>query len=213
MTGWTPQSLNAPETRSSIPQSALEFLMSAEDLLLIFAANTGLEPADIASAHHALERANARAGATKISGRMARRERIGIDLGGTKIAGILLTDDGRIAAESRLDTPRNDYDKIVEAIAALVDQLAARAQGTVSVGIGIPGSISPATGRVQNANSTWLNGRPLDVDVEAALKQPVRIANDANCFALSEATDGAGAGAASVFGVILGTGCGGRPGD
>ena len=140
---------------------------------------------------------------------MSSRARIGIDLGGTKIAGILLTDDGRTAAESRLDTPRGNYDKIVEAVATLVDQLASHVQGTASVGIGIPGSISRVTGRVQNANSVWLNGRPLDEDVEAAIKQPVRIANDANCFALSEATDGAGAGASSVFGVILGTGCGG----
>ena len=140
---------------------------------------------------------------------MAQGSRIGIDLGGTKIAGIVLTDDGSIAAQSRLDTPKGDYGKTIDAIATLVDELTIRAQGDASVGIGIPGSLSPATGRLQNGNSTWLNGKPLDKDIEKAIKRPVRIANDANCFALSEATDGAGAGAASVFGVILGTGCGG----
>ncbi|MEM8744568.1 MAG: ROK family protein [Pseudomonadota bacterium] len=136
-------------------------------------------------------------------------DRIGVDLGGTKIAGILIGQDGSITAEARLDTPRDDYDQTIRAIANLVAQLTGRAQGTASIGLGIPGSISPATGRVQNANSTWLNAKPLKEDIETAIGRPVRIANDANCFALSEVTDGAGAGAKSVFGVIIGTGCGG----
>lgn len=135
--------------------------------------------------------------------------RIGIDLGGTKIAGTLMQTDGTVAAEARLDTPKGSYDRTVEAVSELAAQLTQQTDQPASIGIGIPGSISPATGRVQNANSTWLNGRPLKEDVEAAIGRPVRIANDANCFALSEATDGAGSGAASVFGVIIGTGCGG----
>jgi fructokinase len=135
--------------------------------------------------------------------------RIGIDLGGTKIEGVALTPDRAELARHRLATPRHDYAATIEAIAGLVSQLehAAGAQG--SIGIGIPGSLSPRTGRVQNANSTWLNGQPFDRDLEARLGRPVRLANDANCFALSEAVDGAATGARSVFGVILGTGCGG----
>jgi fructokinase len=136
--------------------------------------------------------------------------RIGIDLGGTKIEGICLSAKGDVRARHRLVTPREDYAGTVGAIVSLVERLESEA-GVVgaSVGIGIPGSLSPATGLVQNANSTWLNGRPFDRDLVAALGRPVRLANDANCFALSEAVDGAGAGAGSVFGVILGTGCGG----
>jgi fructokinase len=135
--------------------------------------------------------------------------RIGIDLGGTKIEGIALGGDGRELARSRRPTPRNDYPATVRAIVDLVAALEAAAGARGTVGIGMPGAISPATGRVKNANSTWLNGQPLREDLEAALGREVRLANDANCFALSEATDGAGAGAAVVFGVIVGTGTGG----
>ena len=109
-----------------------------------------------------------------------------------------------------MPAPRHDYAATIAAIAAMVRQLEAAGGATTgSVGIGMPGSVSPASGLVQNANSTWLNGRPFPRDLEAHLGRPVRLANDANCFALSEAVDGAAAGARSVFGVILGTGCGG----
>jgi len=129
--------------------------------------------------------------------------RIGIDLGGTKIEAIALA-GGREAFRKRIPTPRGDYEATLGAVAALV-----REAGEGSVGIGIPGALSRITGRVKNANSTWLNGRPLKEDLEKVLKRPVRVANDANCFALSEAVDGAGKGASVVFGVILGTGVGG----
>jgi len=135
--------------------------------------------------------------------------RVGIDLGGSKIAGIALGPGGRCIAEHRIAAPRNDYAATLGAIAQMVQWLEARAGGRGSVGIGMPGSVSPATGLVQNANSTWLNGQALRRDLEAQLGRPVQLANDANCFALSEAVDGAGAGARSVLGVILGTGCGG----
>lgn len=135
--------------------------------------------------------------------------RIGIDLGGTKIAGVCLGHDGNVGAEFRMQTPRGDYEGTIEAIADMVDILQTRAGGTACVGIGMPGSISPSTGRVQNANSTWLNDRPFQADISARLGRAVRCANDANCFVLSEALDGSAAGAHSVFGVILGTGCGG----
>ena len=136
--------------------------------------------------------------------------RIGVDLGGTKIEVALLDDNGNIRFRHRMETPQGDYAATLAAVAALVAQADAQAgRPGVSVGIGIPGAVSPATGLVKNANSTWLNGRPLDRDLTAALGRPVRIANDANCFALSEAVDGAGAGAPAVFGVILGTGVGG----
>ena len=135
--------------------------------------------------------------------------RIGIDLGGTKITGLGLNAAGETVARHRIAAPRHDYDATVEAVAALVDKIEQTAGRSGSVGVGIPGSVSPATGRVQNANSTWLNGRRFDADLTARLGRPVRLANDANCFALSEAIDGAGAAAGSVFGVILGTGCGG----
>ena len=108
-----------------------------------------------------------------------------------------------------MPTPRDDYAATVEAIAGLVEDLESSLVATGTVGVGIPGTLSPATGLVKNANSTWLIGRPLDRDLEARLRRPVRIANDANCFALSEASDGAGRGARVVFGVILGTGTGG----
>ena len=143
--------------------------------------------------------------------------RIGIDLGGTKIEGIAL--DGSVeVARSRLDTPRDDYEATLAAIATLVAalenpmNLGSRIPDPGSlptIGIGIPGTISSSTGLVKNANSTWLNGRPLQQDLEGRLGRPLRIANDANCFAISEATDGAGAGAEAVFGVIAGTGVGG----
>ena len=135
--------------------------------------------------------------------------RIGIDLGGTKIEGVALAADGRELARKRIATPKSSYRETIKAIEALVAQLEADTGERGTVGIGMPGAISPATGRVKNANSTWLNEMPFDVDIEAALGREVRLANDADCFALSEATDGAGAGAPTVFGVILGTGVGG----
>jgi fructokinase len=135
--------------------------------------------------------------------------RIGIDLGGTKIEGIALGPDGAERARKRVPSPRNDYAATIAAIRDLVVALEAEAGMRGSVGIGMPGAISPASGLVKNANSTWLNGQPFQADMEAALARPVRLANDADCFTLSEATDGAGAGASSVFGVILGTGVGG----
>jgi fructokinase len=135
--------------------------------------------------------------------------RIGIDLGGTKIEGIALGAQGRVAAGRRIPTPRDDYDGTVRTIAGLVASLETDLNARGTVGIGMPGAISPATGLVKNANSTWLNGRPLQQDLELALGRQVRLANDANCFALSEACDGAAAGAEVVFGVIIGTGTGG----
>jgi fructokinase len=135
--------------------------------------------------------------------------RIGIDLGGTKIEGIALDECGRELVRCRVPTPRGDYQRTVESIAGLVQRIEADAAATGSVGVGIPGALSRVSGRVKNANSTWLIGRPLQQDLEAALARPVRLANDANCFALSEAVDGAGRGASVVFGVILGTGVGG----
>ena len=135
--------------------------------------------------------------------------RIGIDLGGTKIEGIALADDGRELARRRIPTPRGDYDGTVAAIVGLVAELEESAGSRASVGIGTPGAPSRATGRMKNCNSTWLNDRPLPDDLSRALGREVRIANDADCLALSEATDGAAAGARSVFGVILGTGVGG----
>ncbi|EAW1146346.1 fructokinase [Salmonella enterica] len=134
--------------------------------------------------------------------------RIGIDLGGTKTEVIALDDAGEQRFRHRLPTPREDYRQTIETIAALVD-MAEQATGQIgSVGIGIPGSLSPYTGVVKNANSTWLNGQPFDNDVSRRLKRKVRLANDANCLAVSEAVDGAAAGAQTVFAVIIGTGCG-----
>jgi fructokinase len=135
--------------------------------------------------------------------------RIGIDLGGTKIEGVALDDEGNELGRERVATPRGEYDGTISTIAQVVAALEQRFGGPASVGIGIPGTISPATGLVKNANSTWLIGRAFDRDLERGLKRPIRLANDANCFALSEATDGAAAGSAVVFGVILGTGVGG----
>jgi fructokinase len=134
--------------------------------------------------------------------------RIGVDLGGTKIEAVALDHDGAERFRRRIATPVNDYGATVEAVGAIVGE-AERAIGRGTVGVGIPGTISPATGLVKNANSTWLIGQPLKEDLERRLRRPVRIANDANCFALSEATDGAAAGAPVVFGVIVGTGTGG----
>lgn len=138
--------------------------------------------------------------------------RIGIDLGGTKIEIVALADDGTELLRERVPTPRGDYPGTVATIATLVTGVEAKvgAGGTAAtVGVGIPGAESLVTGLIKNANSTWLIGQPLRHDLEVALGRPVRIANDANCFALSEATDGAAAGAKLVFGVILGTGVGG----
>src|SRR3978361_299333 len=135
--------------------------------------------------------------------------RIGIDLGGTKIEGIALNADGKELRRIRIATPKGDYDGTVVAIGEVVQQLEAATHRTGSVGVGIPGTVVAATGLVKNANSTWLNGRPFAKDLSAALAREVRCANDANCFAVSEATDGAAKGAGVVFGVIVGTGCGG----
>jgi len=133
--------------------------------------------------------------------------RIGIDLGGTKIEGIAL-EDGRELARRRLATPRGDYQATVGAIAGLVEDLEGPTGTVGTVGVGVPGTISPASGLVKNANSTWINGRPLGIDLSTRLEREVRIANDANCLAVSEAIDGAAAGASVVFGVIVGTGTG-----
>jgi fructokinase len=146
---------------------------------------------------------------------MAPGVRIGIDLGGTKIEGLALDAAGMEIARLRVATPQHDYAATVQAVVDVVHDLERRVGGTgnalppPSVGLGIPGTIVGATGLVKNANSTWLNGKPLEHDVGVALGRPVRCANDANCLAVSEASDGAAAGAGLVFAVILGTGCGG----
>ncbi len=136
------------------------------------------------------------------------QHRIGIDLGGTKIEIMVLGPDGAAVLRQRISTP-SGYQETVAAIAGLVRACESRLGVSASVGIGIPGVISPATGLVKNANSIALNGHRFDHDMGVALDREVRVENDANCFALSEATDGAGAGLGVVFGVILGTGCGG----
>ncbi|MFA5123984.1 ROK family protein [Zavarzinia sp.] len=138
--------------------------------------------------------------------------RLGVDLGGSKIEIIALGDDGAVLLRERVATPQGDYAATLQAVAGLVAAAEKRvgAGGTAaSVGVGIPGAESRATGLIKNANSTCLIGKPLRQDLEQLLRRDVRIANDANCFALSEAVDGAGAGARVVFGVILGTGVGG----
>jgi fructokinase len=146
---------------------------------------------------------------------MAARVRIGIDLGGTKIEGLALDEAGGEIARLRILTPQHDYPATVKAIVEVVNYLERRVKSLLgdrppaSVGLGIPGTVVGATGLVKNANSTWLNGQPLERDLTSALGRPVRCANDANCLAVSEATDGAAAGAKMVFAVILGTGCGG----
>jgi fructokinase len=135
--------------------------------------------------------------------------RIGVDLGGTKIEAAALGAGGEVIARRRVATPRGDYAGTVSAIAAAVHALESETGRRGSVGVGIPGAESRATGLIKNANSVWLIGKPFADDLAAALGRPVRLANDADCFALSEAADGAGAGAGVVFGVILGTGVGG----
>jgi fructokinase len=130
--------------------------------------------------------------------------RIGVDLGGTKIEALAIDARGREIFRKRIPTPRGDYAATIAAVASLVNEI-----GPGMVGVGIPGALSQVTGLVKNANSTWLIGKPLKDDLEKAVGREVRLENDANCFALSEATDGAGKGARVVFGVILGTGVGG----
>ena len=135
--------------------------------------------------------------------------RIGIDLGGTKIEALALNADGQELRRIRVATPRQDYAETLNAIARLVHTLETDLGRQGTVGVGIPGTIMRPSGLVKNANSTWINGRPLERDLSAALAREVRCENDANCLALSEATDGSGAGHRVVFAVILGTGCGG----
>ena len=134
--------------------------------------------------------------------------RVGVDFGGSKIKAAALSPDGRFLARVRRANPR-DYDAALDVVCDLVNAVEAQAGAVGCIGVGMPGSISPRTGLVRNANSVWLNGKPFLEDLERVVDRPVRLANDANCFTLSEATDGAGAGANAVFGVILGTGCGG----
>lgn len=134
--------------------------------------------------------------------------RIGIDLGGTKIEVIALSNQGKELFRKRIPTPRGSYQDTLYAIKRLVDDAEQATKQKGTVGIGIPGTISPFTGNVKNANSVWLNGQPLDQDLADLLQRPVRIANDANCMAVSEATDGAGKGKNIVLALILGTGCG-----
>ena len=137
--------------------------------------------------------------------------RIGVDMGGTKIEALVLGDDGSELSRLRVPTPQGDYDGILTAVRDLVAAVLVgrEAAADLPVGMAIPGVLSPATGLVKNANSTCLIGKPFDVDLAAILGRPVRLANDANCFTLSEASDGAAMGAGSVFGVIIGTGTGG----
>lgn len=133
---------------------------------------------------------------------------IGIDWGGTKLEVIALTRTGETLLRERVETPKDNYDACIKAVRNLVSMAEKRTGRQGTVGLGIPGTLSPVTGLVKNANSTWLNGKPLKQDIETALMRPVRIQNDANCFAVSEAVDGAGAGHAVVAGIIIGTGCG-----
>jgi len=136
--------------------------------------------------------------------------RIGIDLGGTKIEAVVLATDGTELGRRRLPTPSGDYDGTIDTIRILVEEVDALASPTMrTIGVGTPGALSPKTGFIKNSNSPALNGRPLHIDLAAALDRPVILRNDADCFTLSEARDGAGAGFRTVFGVILGTGVGG----
>jgi fructokinase len=135
--------------------------------------------------------------------------RIGVDIGGTKIEAAAIDRAGKIVMRQRVPTPPSDYAAAVEAIAGIVESIEAEIGLHCPVGLGIPGTISPATGLIKNAPNSPFNGYPMDKDLERRLARPLRLMNDANCFALSEAVDGSGAGAESVFGVILGTGCGG----
>jgi fructokinase len=134
--------------------------------------------------------------------------RIGIDLGGTKIEALAIDPAGQELARHRVPTPRHDYQGSIQVMAGLVRQLEQETGRSGTVGVAIPGSISAVTGLIKNANSVWLNGKPLDRDLSAAMQREVRCVNDANCLAVSEATDGAGAGFGVVFAAILGTGCG-----
>lgn len=135
--------------------------------------------------------------------------RIGIDLGGTKIEAIALDEQGNTLIRQRIPSPQNDYQQTLQAITSLVELIEQQTSLAGSVGMGIPGAISPASGLVKNANSTWLIGQPLKEDLQHLLQREIRISNDANCFAVSEATDGAAKSAHIVFGVIIGTGTGG----
>lgn len=135
--------------------------------------------------------------------------RIGVDLGGTKIEIVALDDDGNTQVKRRVATPKDEYQGTINAIAQLVHEVESELGESCSVGIGMPGSFSPTTGNVRNANSTWLNNQPFDQDLQNHLQREIRFANDANCLALSEAIDGAGVGCQSVFAIILGTGVGG----
>ncbi len=134
--------------------------------------------------------------------------RIGIDLGGTKIEAIALNEEGELLARRRTKTPRGNYRETLNTITALVEAVEAESGGRGSIGLAAPGALTPESGRIKNSNSEWLTGKPLAEDMENQLGRPVRLANDADCFALSEAVDGAGASAGTVFGVILGTGVG-----
>lgn len=134
--------------------------------------------------------------------------RIGIDLGGTKIEGIALSDDGKEVFRQRVKTPQGDYQAILQSIVTLIQQLENETGHQGSIGIGTPGAISPATGLMKNSNSVCMNGKKVFEDLTKLLNRKIKITNDANCFALSEATDGAAEGAAVVFGVIVGTGTG-----
>jgi fructokinase len=138
----------------------------------------------------------------------AHRIRIGIDWGGTKIEALAMDADGRELRRVRIPTPRHDYERSVRATAELVASIEREIGFTGPIGIGIPGTIVPATGLVKNANSTWLNGMPFERDLSVAMCREIRCVNDANCLAVSEAVDGAAAGYAVVFAAILGTGCG-----
>jgi fructokinase len=133
---------------------------------------------------------------------------VGVDWGGTKIEAIALADDGQPIARLREATPRSDYEGCLATVAAVVSSVEAKAGATGSVGIGIPGSLDPLTGIAKGASSTWLNGRPVEADLRRTLGREVRVANDADCFAVSEAVDGAGSGHNVVFAVILGSGAG-----
>jgi fructokinase len=134
--------------------------------------------------------------------------RIGVDFGGTKIEAAALSPCGEVVARVRRPNP-GSYDAALTAVRDLVGEAEREAGAAASVGVGMPGSISPRTGRIRGANSTWLNGRAFREDLERILARPIRLANDANCLALSEASDGAAAGSSVVFAVIVGTGCGG----
>jgi fructokinase len=139
---------------------------------------------------------------------MSDKIRIGIDLGGTKIEVLAIDREGKELARHRVPTPRHDYAGSIQLMADLVAQIERETGSSGTVGVAIPGTISSVTGLVKNANSVWLIGKPLDRDLSAAMQREVRCVNDANCLAVSEATDGAGAGSAVVFAAILGTGCG-----